>query len=274
MLKYFKDYCRIYSVSALKNTIRIFEQLLYPLKCLKCGAYIDPDTVKPHTMEACFCDHCMGLGFHPIDTPFCIKCGIQFHQITASDFDENHVCEACLKAPLKLDRVRAAVEYKGIVKDAIPLFKYHSKLSVAKVFEHLLFQTFLRHYSTSRVDLILPVPLHKKKLRERGFNQAYLMIRNFIKTYQKIYQQPPQWDIDTASLARVKKTDPQTGFDIEQRKNNLKKAFQVVNKKAIENKNILLIDDVFTTGATCNEAAMELLKNGAKKVEALVLART
>jgi len=274
MLKSFKDHCRIYSVSALKNTIRIFEQLLYPLKCLKCGVYIDPDTVEPRTMEACFCDHCMGLGFYPIDTPFCIKCGVQFHQITAAGSDENHMCEACLKAPLKLDRVRAAVAYKGIVKDAIPLFKYHSKLSLAKVFERLLFQTFLRYYSTSRIDLILPVPLHRKKLMERGFNQAYLMIRNFINIYQKIYQHPPQWDIDITSLARVKKTEPQTGFDIEQRKKNLKKAFQVVNKKAIENKNILLIDDVFTTGATGNEAAMELLKNGAKKVEALVLART
>jgi len=274
MLKSFKDHCRIYSVSALKNTIRIFEQFLYPLKCLKCGVYIDPDTVKPYTMEACFCDQCMGPGFYPIDTPFCTKCGVQFHQIRASGFDENHVCEACLKTPLKLHRVRAAVAYKGIVKDAIPLFKYHSKLSLAKVFENILFQTFLRHYSRSRVDLILPVPLHRKKLRERGFNQAYLMIRNFIKTYQKIYNHLPQWKIDIASLSRIKKTEPQTGFDIEQRKNNLKKAFKVVNKKAIENKNILLIDDVFTTGATCNEATMELLKNGAKKVEALVLART
>jgi len=254
----------------LKHYIRVFEQLLYPLKCLKCGAYIDPDTVEPHTMETCFCDHCMALGFYPIDTPFCIKCGAQFY----NTFNENHVCEVCLKTPLKLDRVRAAVEYKGIVKDAIPLFKYHSKLSVAKVFERLLFQAFLRHYSTSRVDLIMPVPLHKIKLRERGFNQAYLMTRNFVKYYQKIYKQSPKWKIDAFSLARIKRTDPQTGFDIEQRKNNLNKAFQVVNKKEIKNKNILLIDDVFTTGATCNEAALELLKNGARKVEALVLART
>ncbi|MBU8911740.1 MAG: ComF family protein, partial [Desulfobacterales bacterium] len=248
----------------LKNYIRVFEQLLYPLKCLKCGIYIDPDTVEPCTMEACFCDRCMELGFYLIDTPFCIKCGVQFY----NTFSENHVCEPCLKTPLKLDRVRAAAEYKGIIKDAIPLFKYHSKLSVAKVFERLLFQAFLRHYSTSRVDLIIPVPLHKFKLRERGFNQAYLIIRNFVKYYQKTYKQSPQWKIDAFSLARTKRTKPQTGFDIEQRKNNLNKAFQVVNKKKIKNKNILLIDDVFTTGATCNEAAGILLEHGAKKVDA------
>ena len=269
MLKTFKDNCRTYSVSALKNTIRLFDQLLYPLKCLKCGVYIDPDTVEPHTMEACFCDHCMTLGFYPIDSPFCLKCGLKFH----NRFNENHVCEACLKKPLNLDRVRAALEYKGIVKDAIPLFKYHSKLSISKVFETILFDTFLCHYAQSCIDIIMPIPLHKKKLRKRGFNQAFLLIRNFMKNYKKAFDQSPLWKIDTISLARIKMTQPQTGFDIDQRKANLKNAFKVINPKIIDNKHILLIDDVFTTGATCNEAARVLLKHGAKKVDALVLAR-
>ena len=259
-----------YAVPALKNSLRILGQFLYPLKCLKCGTYIEPDTIIPHSMEACFCDNCMALGFYPIEVPFCLKCGGQFHHTSS----ENHVCEACLKTPLNLDRVRAVVAYKGIVKDAIPLFKYQSKLSVATVFERFLFQTFIRYYSTCRIDLIMPIPLHRKKLKKRGFNQSYLMIRNFETLYQKQFQTKPIWQIDRGSLRRVKPTASQTGFDITQRKNNLKNAFQVVNKQAVEEKNILLIDDVFTTGATCNEAAMELLKNGARKVAALVLART
>ncbi len=270
MLKIFNDHCKAYSVSLFKKTISLFEQLLYPLKCLNCGVYIDPDVVQPNTMEACFCDLCMELGFHPIETPYCIKCGVKFQ----TGFNENHACESCLTTPLKLDRVRAALEYKGIIKNAIPLFKYHSKLSMAKVFERLLFETFLHHYARSKIDLIMPVPLHKKKLRERGFNQAYLLIRNFVKLYQQSFNQPPSWKIDTISLARIKRTQPQTGFDIEMRKANLKNAFKVVNQKIIYNKHILLIDDVFTTGATCNEAATVLLKHGAKKVDALVLART
>ncbi|MBC8439505.1 MAG: ComF family protein [Deltaproteobacteria bacterium] len=270
MFKIFQNHCKPYYVSALKKTIRLFEQLLYPLKCLKCGVYIDPDMVEPHTMDACFCDHCMALGFYPMDSPFCTKCGVKFHK----SFNENHMCESCLKTPLKLDRVRAALEYKGIIKDAIPLFKYHSKLSIAKVFERLLFETFLCHYANTRIDLIMPVPLHKKKLRERGFNQAFLLIRNFVKLYQQTFEQSPLWKIDTISLARIKMTQPQTGFDIDQRKANLKNAFKVINHKAIDNKHILLIDDVFTTGATCNEAARVLLKYGANKVDALVLART
>lgn len=256
--------------SLFQKYIQIFEQLVYPLKCLKCNVYIDPDKAVPNTLQTCFCDHCMLEGFYPIEHPFCTKCGIRFHQ----GFQENHLCETCLKTPLKLDQVRAFAEYKGIIKDAIPLFKYKSKLSFAKVFENLLFQTFLHHYADSQIDLIIPMPLHRVKLRERGFNQAYLMIRNFLKYYKKEFKTEPEWRIDTDSLVRIKKTNPQTGFDIEQRKKNLNKAFQVKKKSRIKNKNILLIDDVFTTGATCNEAAETLLKNGAEKVQALVLART
>jgi len=266
----FNSYFKTWPISFLKKSIQGFEQLIYPLKCLKCGAYIDPKLVKLYTMETCFCDICMKDGFFPIETPYCIKCGLKFHQ----DFSENHVCEACIKTPLKVEKVRAVVEYKGIMKDAIPLFKYSSKLAAAKVFELLLFQAFINHYKKMSVDLIIPIPLYKTKLRERGFNQAFLMVRNFIKLSEQHFGQNPSWEIDTDSLIRIKKTEPQTGFDIEQRKNNLKKAFKVVDKNSIKTKNIVLIDDVLTTGATCNEAALELLKNGAGRVDALVLART
>jgi len=266
----FNSYFKTWLVSFLKKSVQGFEQLIYPLKCLKCGAYIDPKLVKEYTMEACFCDICMKDGFFPIETPYCIKCGLKFHQ----NFSENHVCEACIKTPLKVEKVRAVAEYKGIVKDAIPLFKYSSKLAAAKVFELLLFQAFINHYKQMSVDLIIPIPLYKTKLRERGFNQAFLMVRNFTKLYQQHFGQNPLWKIDTSSLIRIKKTEPQTGFDIEERKNNLKKAFKIIDKKRVKAKNIVLIDDVFTTGATCNEAALELLKNGAGRVDALVLART
>jgi len=91
--------------------------------------------------------------------------------------------------------------------------------------------------------------------------------------YRHRFEQLPPWKIDIESLARTKKTQPQTGFNIEERKRNLKNAFSVILKQRIKNKSILLIDDVFTTGATCDEAAGALLKQGAKKVNALVLAR-
>jgi ComF family protein len=212
----------------------------------------------------------MKAGVFPIVPPFCISCGIRF----PSSFNENHICGTCLKTPLKLTQVRAAAEYKGIIRDGIQLFKYHSKLSIAKSFEELLFQTFLQYYENSEIDLIIPMPLHRTKMRKRGFNQAYFLSRNFKKLYQDACRRTPPWEMDTGSLVRIKKTLPQTGFDIEERKRNLKNAFKIIGEERILGKYILLVDDVFTTGATCNEAAKKLLEKGAGRVDALVLART
>ncbi len=248
----------------------MFDALFFPKKCLKCGVYMEERGSLSHTLESCFCTYCMKEGVYPIVPPFCTVCGIRFHH----SFNENHVCGTCLKTPLKLGQVRAAAEYKGIIQDGIRLFKYHSNLSVAKPFEQLLFQTFLQYYENSGIDLVMPMPLHTTKMRKRGFNQAYFLSRNFKKLYQLSFNRIPSWEMDMDSLIRTKKTLPQTGFDIEERKRNLKNAFKIVREDRVREKHILLVDDVFTTGATCNEAAKELLKKGAKRVDALVLART
>nr|NJM03864.1 ComF family protein [Desulfobacula sp.] len=242
------------------------EALLFPKKCLKCGKYLEEDGSR--SLESCFCDACGREGISLIVPPFCAVCGVRFHA------GDTHVCGACLKAPLKLGQVRAAAEYKGIVRDGIQLFKYHSKLAMAAPFERILFQTFLQYYENLPIDFIIPMPLHRSKMRKRGFNQAYLLSRNFKKMYDQAFGRPPAWDTDLSSLVRIRKTEPQTGFDIEERRKNVKGAFKSVREDRIKGKHILLVDDVFTTGATCNEAAEVLLKHGAARVDALVLART
>lgn len=253
----------------IKTCAHHLKEFLYPMKCLKCGIYMEPAQAVPETLDTCFCDHCISAGFYPIERPFCSKCGIQ---LPKSHID-NHVCGTCLTTPLNLEKIRATAEYKGIIKEAIPLFKYHSKLSLATVFEALLFETFLTHFATDRIDLIIPIPLHRAKLRRRGFNQAFMLVRNFKEQYHRHFNSSPEWDIDIHAIDRKKDTASQTGFDVDQRRNNLKNAFCVTEREKIKDRSILLVDDVLTTGSTCNEAASLLLKKGAKKVQALVLAR-
>ena len=136
-----------------------------------------------------------------------------------------------------------------------------------------MFDAFEQFYARSSIDRILPIPLYPKKMKQRGFNQSFLLIRNFKKKYTSIYGKKPSWQIDTGTLLRVKSTRPQTGFDFQQRRANLKGVFCVNKKKPIPGENILLMDDVYTTGATCGEAATVLLESGANRVSVLVLAR-
>lgn len=172
-----------------------------------------------------------------------------------------------------MGKIRAAAEYKGLLKEAIHLFKYQSKLSIAKALEKIMQEVYASHFAHLNYDVLIPVPLHRKRLRQRGFNQAFILVRNLGESIRKSGQPAPEWRISTNCLVRIKKTAPQTGFDAVQRKRNLKNAFQVKDRKVVENQRILLIDDVLTTGATCDEAAKELLKNGARQVDAMVLAR-
>lgn len=249
--------------------IKGVESLLYPSKCLGCQTFIETKDIDDSSIENCFCNECLNDDIWPVKEPYCARCGIQLPE----SHIENHVCGQCLDNPPVPEKIRAFASYKGILKQAIPMFKYQSRLSLSKSFEHMVFKTFLNHFNDQRIDWIIPVPLHFSKLKQRGFNQANLLIRNFETLYSNRFGTKPAWTIDTTILVRQKKTQAQTGFDLKQRKQNLNKAFCVVGPKKVENKTILLVDDVLTTGATCNEAARLLLKVGAEKVLVLALAR-
>jgi ComF family protein len=114
--------------------------------------------------------------------------------------------------------------------------------------------------------VILPVPIHRKKLRERGFNQSLLLAKRVAREFK--------CELDFLSLRRVKYTESQTGLKQDERRKNVKGAFHVKNQDAVKDKGVLLVDDVATTGHTLNECARVLLKAGAKNVRCLVLART
>ena len=239
--------------------------LVFPDKCLDCGTYIKNPADDP--LNSCFCHICLGAALPVFDHPFCPACGRCFE--TGPD----HLCGTCLELPMAMDSVRAAFMYEGVIQKALGLFKYHSKLSLARAFETHLFQAFATHFEMERFDLIVPIPLHHSKAKNRGFNQSYFLVRNFSRLYRADYDRPPPWQVDIKNLVRIRATISQTGLDPKARKKNLTQAFACPKPERIKGKHILLVDDVFTTGATCDAATQTLLKAGAAGVSALVLAR-
>ncbi len=239
--------------------------LIFPDRCMKCGTYITRDCQMP--LSACFCPSCLDSPLPFFGTPFCPVCGRIF------DAGTDHLCSSCLERRPVTKSVRAAFEYKGVIRDGIGLLKYQAKQSLALPFEYYLFSAFESYYDMDDVHLILPVPLHRSKAKKRGFNQSYFLVRNFPRLFKKKFGHNPFWAIDIHSLVRVRATVSQTGLDYSERRENLNKAFSCHHPSKVEGKNILLVDDVYTTGATCNAAAKILIRAGAARVSALVLAR-
>jgi ComF family protein len=149
--------------------------------------------------------------------------------------------------------------------EAIHLLKYGKKTSLSRPLGALAKETFFQFWDTNTVDLLLPVPLHIKRLRERGFNQAYMVIRRWAKREGIPF--------NGLMLSRSRWTEPQTNLARTERWKNVKDAFSIRHPGEIKGQNILLVDDVFTTGATVNECARVLMKAGAESVDVLTLAR-
>lgn len=267
MFQIFTDRGRQPVRECLKTTAKTIEALVFPDQCLSCRALLPHSRKTEVSDQTFFCAACRAKGIPKFLPPFCRQCGQGF------DTGENHLCETCLTDPSAIHQVRAALVYQGLVPDILALFKYHARLSLTRYFDALMFQAFDRYFSDTEIHWIVPVPLHPRKLRQRGFNQSVLLVRRLDDQYHAQYGTRPGWRVDITILKRVRHTVSQTGLDTASRKNNLKNAFQVTDLSQVQGANILLIDDVFTTGATSGEAAGTLVAAGANQVDVLVLAR-
>lgn len=194
-----------------------------------------------------------------IQTPYCSCCGRVF-----SGNGENHLCGDCLTSSWKFDKARSFFAYEEVIASLIHNLKYSGKLTGLNTFKWLSKKSnILKDLTTP--DLILPIPLHLKRLQKRGFNQSLLLARTLFPEEKKKIR----YDI----LIRRTDTPSQTGLSGKKRRKNLKNAFIVAKPSEIAGKNILLLDDVFTTGSTSNECAKALKSSGCKKVEILTICR-
>ena len=225
-----------------------------PPFCLVCGVRIS-DEKNSFVCSDCF------RAITLIGHPSCIRCGKPF--LTAEGDD--HVCGKCLHMRSNINSVKALGTYDGTLRSLVHLIKYKQKFAAIAVVGHLLdCHTRWNDYVAAH-DIIVPVPLHKRRLKERGFNQAVL--------WGNIVGKKFHIPVAVNAVLRTRWTAPQVSLRGRERTNNVRNAFSVNTPSLLNNASVLLVDDVYTTGATMNECARMVKKAGASRIDGLVIAR-
>jgi ComF family protein len=185
--------------------------------------------------------------------PVCHSCG-------KPGFNLYGQCEACHRHSLATSQIRAATLHVDPVRRTLHLMKYKGYFALADPLAKLMIQSWPRWQT--QIDIAVPIPLHAERKRQRGYNQAELLV--------KAIQHSLNWDCVPEALRRHRRTAPQVGLNIRQRQRNVRGAF-VANEDMVDGKRILLVDDVCTTGSTLDSAARVLLDAGALSVDAYCL---
>jgi len=236
--------------------LRQAARVLLPVHCQACGIPLTDDPVP------FFCAGCWSA-ISPLTQSRCTRCDRPFPSSVATTYSPNHVCQPCIERPPSYTRARTLYAYLPPLQDAICLFKYRGRVSLASALSRLMID---RLPPLDPVDLVIPVPLHARRLREREFNQSLLLADSIARHIQT--------PLSFSNLVRVAASPAQTTLSRKGRLKNLRGAFSLRDPASIVGKRILLIDDVFTTGTTINECAKTLRKARSGDVWALTLART
>lgn len=236
----------------LNSLICSILDLIAPPKCAVCDIKVE----KINTI----CSNCWG-GLVFIGNP---KCDICSNTFPVEQFDK--VCYDCQTISPAFDKVVSSVVYNDLTEKLIFGLKYNDRIDYSEIISEFIKNALVQE--NCLIDVLIPVPLHKNKLKKRGFNQATLISKKLMKKLGT----PLKYDI----LLKTKDNISQSGLDREDRFKNVTGVYTVNSdhKNALKGKNICLIDDVITTGATVNECAKLLKKAGAKSVICASFART
>jgi ComF family protein len=247
-------------VSAFKNLAQGLFATLFPSDCRLCGEPLLNISRLP------VCEGCLGA-IHPLSVETCEICGerlLGLHRLA-----DAHTCSACQETRPHFAKAVAYGSYDNQMRGLIHLLKYERVVPAAGVLGNMLARAIEKlGIGTERV-LVVPVPLHASKRRERDFNQSELIVRVALRKLRN-----PELGLAPKTLVRVRPTVSQTGLTRPQRSENMRGAFQVVHPKRVAGQSILLVDDVLTTGTMASECARVLLKAAAKNVYVATVART
>jgi len=238
----------------IQNWLNVGLGFLYPEICQLCG------TERATVDEGFVCRHCW-TQVRFIRPPFCERCGLPFEGDLTTPFE----CTNCREMELYFSFARSAVVAKGIVLETIHRFKYQRALWFENFLADLLLREAVPALRDQHWDLIVPVPLHPVKKREREFNQAARLAKHLSRAIKIA--------LNENLLRRVTPTMTQTLLTREQRAKNMRGAFAICNGIKLNRERIILVDDVFTTGATTSACAQTLLAGGAGDVCVWTVAR-
>jgi ComF family protein len=233
--------------------LRMANDVVFPPRCPSCRAYVEAD--------GNFCSACFSK-LRMIDAPLCACCGIPFVVVVEAETR----CPTCLDSPPDFDVARAALVYDGISAPLITALKFHDQWAGLSRYTQMMLR--LGRPLLEGADMLIPVPLHWRRLLRRKFNQSALLAYS-ISDQTGVPCMP---DV----LERVHYTKPQMRLSRAERLKNVKRAFAVSPEAEalLTGKTVVLVDDVVTTGATANACALALKKAGAREVRVLALART
>jgi ComF family protein len=247
-------------VAPLQGLVRNVFSVLFPSDCRLCNTSLTNISRIP------VCSECLAA-IHPVRAPQCVLCGDRL--TSAQLLVGEGRCHGCRDFEPEFARAMSYGEYAGGLRGLVHLLKYDSVLPVANVLGGILAATIQELLPSCRdaVPLIVPVPLHKNKRGDRGFNQAELIARAAVKRI------PRRLELTTGILVRQRATISQVGLTREQRAENVRDAFRVRDRRQVCGCTVILVDDVMTTGTTLSECARILKKAGAERVLAATVAR-
>ncbi len=227
---------------------------LYPSRCRVCQAWLETPG------ERVVCGACLAK-LIPERSPSCPCCGTFF-----DGAGESHYCASCLESPPPFSRHRSYGRYAGVLKDLILLYKFQGYSVLAGILAERAFAALRKDEDLWwGAQALVPVPLHPKRERERGFNQSALLTRELARRCGV-----PSLE---KALIRTRNAPPQSTLEAADRARNVRGIFDVKYPERIRGGVIILVDDVCTTGATLKECAKALLGAGAGEVRAITLAR-
>lgn len=231
---------------------------ILPPRCCICDASTIGAPI-PWVCEACW----EAIAY--IQSPICYQCGEPFAAPPEGIASSMHHCGDCLLQPPTFAQARAVGLYHGILQQIIHAMKYRSVYGLTRPLAQLLQRQFEACWAEASPDILIPVPLHRCRLRQREFDQALALARYL--------SQGVHIACEAEVLIRQRDTRSQVGLKVAERDRNVRGAFDVRQPQSIRGKAVLLIDDVYTTGATVKECARILRRAGAEWVGVYTLAR-